>query len=373
MSTIKITTLTPIHVGSGKFLQGNIEFLKSSAGNGTYIGIIDDKKVLSIIGDENVHHWVSIIEKRESLLEYLQKRKPGIKLDEVCNRILRLQSSGKNHQTLKEHIHNGTGVPFIPGSSLKGAIRSAILNSEIRNQNRKYELNDLKNNSGKISAKNIEGKLFGRDPNHDLFRFLRIGDAYFEPQSTVAVNLNSLNIVKYGEDVILDNKTAQLIEVLDKEKSTNLEMRIDKTGLELGNQNREFSAYPVWLKSLNELFTVINNNTATIIDEELYFWEDETNKDVVVHYLEALNEIKNEINNCKNACIIRLGHGIGWTFINGRWAKLDEIISDDIFEKIVDASRPSNWKMYKDYPFPKTRRVIDNVDILGFVKLQLIN
>ena len=39
--------------------------------------------------------------------------------------------------------------------------------------------------------------------------------------------------------------------------------------------------------------------------------------------------------------------------------------------KLLDKIRPQNYQ-YTEYPFPKTRRIDADADILGFVKLSII-
>ncbi|MBR5335652.1 MAG: hypothetical protein IKV23_05200, partial [Bacteroidaceae bacterium] len=52
--TIKLETLTPIHIGSGTFLQNNVEFVRSDQ----TLYIIDPQKLLTIIGTEKLDDWV---------------------------------------------------------------------------------------------------------------------------------------------------------------------------------------------------------------------------------------------------------------------------------------------------------------------------
>ena len=66
-------------------------------------------------------------------------------------------------------------------------------------------------------------------------------------------------------------------------------------------------------------------------------------------------------------CVLRLGHASGWRFITGAWTEnLDNFKSE-----IVPASRPKNFN-YEQYVFPKSRRLDEDGDIFGFVKLELL-
>ena len=86
-------------------------------------------------------------------------------------------------------------------------------------------------------------------------------------------------------------------------------------------------------------------------------------------YLERMNEILQQFNSCIQGkeCILRIGHASGWRFITGAWAEQ----LDNFKDIIVPASRPGNHK-YQQYDFPKSRRLDEDSDIFGFVKLSIL-
>ena len=61
MNEIKIKTLTAVHVGSGETLQAGTDFVKGRIDEVDFLSIVDPKKVLELIGDENVQQWVTAI------------------------------------------------------------------------------------------------------------------------------------------------------------------------------------------------------------------------------------------------------------------------------------------------------------------------
>jgi len=50
MSEIKIEILSPVHIGSGNLLQNNTDFVTTGDGENNYIRIVDDRKILELIG-----------------------------------------------------------------------------------------------------------------------------------------------------------------------------------------------------------------------------------------------------------------------------------------------------------------------------------
>ncbi len=374
MAKVKLTTLTPVHVGNGNFLQNNIEFIKASFNNSLSAGVIDDRKVLNIIGSENVDAWVSIIDKKEDLFSYLKSRKQDVTLNDISRRIIPIADSDKNFISLKEHIHNGQGCPYIPGSTIKGSLRSAVFNWEMRN--RKKQLTESEVSSGKyVSSRNLEGILFGNDPKVDVFRFLQVGDAYFQKGCTVALNLKSLNIIQDGRKVILDDKVQQLVESIDTEYEVELDIKLNESLLKYNQGKGYIDKHPVWMEGLDSLFKLVNDNTLLLLEEEIAFWKVDDKFESVEAYISELEKIRDAVlNSNEDECVTRLGHGVGWTFINGAWIKKEEIVSDYLYKKIVGSSRPKNER-YENYPFPKTRRVSDSesvIEVMGFINLKKI-
>jgi CRISPR/Cas system CSM-associated protein Csm5 (group 7 of RAMP superfamily) len=101
-----------------------------------------------------------------------------------------------------------------------------------------------------------------------------------------------------------------------------------------------------------------------LIEEEIKFWR-ELDLSGSEDYIDNMIDILKEAKKCSKglSCVLRIGHGSGWRFITGAWAE-----SLHNFNRVVNISRPMN-NNYLDYPFPKTRRIDEDSDLLGFVKL----
>ncbi len=278
--------------------------------------------------------------------------------------------SKSSYVTLKEQLHDGNEKPYIPGSTIKGAIRSALFNT-LMNKRRNLGEHEISNGNNRATAQGLEKRLFGEDPNHDILRFLRVGDAYFEKGCTISMELNSLNIVKNGSSVEKSTKSAQLVEAITVDELAEFGMDINLDLWESCISKEKVNGKIEGLSSLENLFSLINKNTLSLIEEELSFWDEDLTNDDVLDYKARLEEVLETTVACQNgkSCVLRLGHGMGWSFIVGNWAKNGEIVNDELWEKIKNASRPNNQQYYRDYAFPKTRRVDADMDVLGFVKL----
>lgn len=374
MSKIKIETLTAVHIGSGETLQYGTDFVPGKTENGDVLSIIEPRKVLDLIGVDNVQQWVKAIERKEPTSQVVKRYVPNAKLEDYSNRIILEWSDVRDTDTLKEQIHNGQGRPYIPGSSIKGAIRTSILASladTIQSKENKIDKSgkDFKGFfKQKADAKRIESELFGATPNNDIFRFLQVGDAYFGELREVAIRM--VNINERERHSFWDTSKSQLIEAISPEDDSEFQLKLNISGYNFSRG--KVNQLPSCMSSEAELFRTINTHTQKLLCEELEYWEEREDKDEsdkVTIYLEKVNDILSIARACKDGkeCILRIGHGSGWCFITGAWAK-----SLKNFDSlVVPVSRPKNSN-YEQYDFPKTRRVDDECELLGFVKLSIV-
>lgn len=367
MSKIKLKTLTPVHVGSGNMLQYNTEFVVEKKDDEDRIGVIDDRKILALVGSKNLQNWLLSIERKENTTDFVKLYAPNARVSDYSKRTIFCDVNGvKTGDTLKECIHNGLGISYIPGSSIKGAIRTAITASLAGS------INDLEGKiraNNKLSANKVEQALFGVNVNEDLFRFLQVGDAYFEEDVELATRMINLNIrEKKG---ILDRSTSQLVEAIDKDMTSIFQLKVCSeyhqwTRSKLSDRF-SLKALPTEMNSISSLFSTVNQHTLSLLKNQIKFWSD-YDYDEVQDYIDALEDIQNQATACISgkSCVLRIGHASGWRFITGAWT---EGLSN--FEsEVVRASRKNNQD-YEGYPFPKTVRVDDYHGVFGFVKLSI--
>ena len=368
MSRIKIETLSAVHIGSGDNLQYGADFVSGKYQDNDMLAVVDLRKIAALIGKQNIPFWVAAIEKGDSTAAIVKRFAPKASIADYAKRLVLQWADIRNSDTLKEQIHDGRGVPYIPGSSIKGAIRTAVLGSLAK------ELpdleNKLKNRFGRVTAELVESELFGGNPNKDVFRFLQVGDAYFGKNYEVAIRM--VNINERERQGFWDESKSQLIEAICPEDKAEFQMKINQAGFDLSKGEHQISKIPDCLGSQSALFETINAHTLYLLETEKEYWEErEANDDTdsVADYLDRITNMINAVNHCEKGkeCVLRIGHGSGWRFITGAWTEdLDNFAS-----LIVPASRPANYK-YTEYDFPKTRRVDDQCELLGFVKLILL-
>ncbi len=109
-----------------------------------------------------------------------------------------------------------TGVPILPGSSLKGAIRNALLNQRKRKQRNPVSANERR-------PKDLEMTLFQyQDFHQDPMRLIHVGDTEIidptqPPQASVvlAVNRKKKAVMNRGQEVLSMAEKGNLYQMLE--------------------------------------------------------------------------------------------------------------------------------------------------------------
>lgn len=382
-NNIKIQTLSQVHVGSGVFLQKDNDFIVVDGPDGSDIFVIDPNKMGQIIGTDQatIDNWVSCVERGNSA-DFIKTRTAGHSPKEYAKRRITNFANFNNTQgTLKECIHDGLGRPYIPGSSIKGAIRTAVVSTLARQKGKdaiQKELNWIFQGpefKRKKLLSDFEQKFMGKNPNTDLFRFIMIGDAFFDKGCEVAVKQINLNITPKKN--LKDFRQQQIVEAIGGEEETSFSLKIDNSRYQqITNAHHKdmvgLPHIPEVMTDIPSLFAMINQHTKQLVEKEIQLWKEQYSNYIDQDdYVTNMENILDYVTSCNNnECVLRLGQAIGWRFITGAWT---EMMDEDFFyDNIVPIARPNNWK-YSEYDFPKSRRIDDESYLFGFVKMTYLD
>lgn len=162
-----VTTLSPLHIGDGNELRQDFDFLVNNGR--TYrlnVDIILTAKSSSMIPDRSGQYPLP-----GKLLQEKDYKNPAFFRYVVPG----FPRSRRADARLQSCIKDVYDRPYIPGSSLKGAIRTALAWTGWDEINPRLDRRALGHNR-KWAGQSLEKKLFGRDPNNDLLRALQVGD-----------------------------------------------------------------------------------------------------------------------------------------------------------------------------------------------------
>lgn len=359
MNQIRINTLTPIHIGSGIELQGNFEYLYF--GHEQKIAVVDGEKVLNILGEENLPQWVACIEKNEPLLPLLQSRSKSLKSTDVALRAITCKTA--TNKPFREQIRSGSSAYLLPGSSLKGSIRTAVWgelmldNANMAKEKRNLGTTDYQGRF-RWSDQPLSKIFFGSDPNHDIFRLLQVGDASFGETEVFQTNV----INKYGNNWRIKQELMQFVEAIPAGVSASAHLNFNELLKKRAQATFNRNAAKLEFKNL---FPLINQHTQRLLEDEIEYWTDSAdNPEALGDYVEEMERVLAISQDCNDReCVLRLGWGSGFRSMTGDW---HGAMKEEDYERLIKSIRP---KHPEDLVFPKTTRFIAGGTPLGFIKL----
>ena len=338
-----LTPLTGIHIGTGEELTfldykiaskiGDIDFNKKM-----FIKFSSDRILQRLAGNEQImttFERASVNGNMKELIQFFHEnctnKKDSDYLYDITKKFLKTYEANRNkdpHQNaakvLQMYHCEGTSSPVIPGSSLKGSIRTALLNcylSYLPETDYDYGLTEL-NKEGQ--PEKFDGRLQGKlleynDAKNDPLRAVLIPDCSFKDTNTQLVG---------GLDIVSFNKQNESLEPI----GTQIQAEVLK-GEFLGG------------KAISELCISINEDlqktkhikkiiTFDDIHESCnyFFWREFQNeynkfyKDINDGTEEIILELKKRLENAiktKDQFIVRVG----------RWSQVEYVTFEENFRK----------------------------------------
>lgn len=183
----EIETLSPVHIGDGNKLLA-IDYVL--LGNSVYV--VDEDKLYSVLEKRDlVNRFIDYVEKNtgaSSLEDFL--RRSGLLHESVLKEVLKylvgFSSRGRESQVIANCVKDAYGRPYVPGSEIKGAVRTALLYDILVKDNRVKEVvQNLK--TGKLNREFVDDYLRPRVKKAigDLGRLVRFSDS--EPVNKMCV------------------------------------------------------------------------------------------------------------------------------------------------------------------------------------------
>ncbi len=236
----------------------------------------------------------------------------------------------------------GSLMPVIPGSSLKGSIRTAVLNAALETYAMRYELKHRPD--GKIQQELLKFS----DAKNDPFRAVQIGDCIFEGKGTQCVGI--IKNIKYdrrNEETAVHNSSqiqAEVIKGYFMENSSEINLcgesffvlNSDLTDINLPEK--------IISKKIKALDIVKACNT---------FYFEEFESEYKKHYKDALNSECNSITDLYKELksIVAKNNSNEFIIRVGRWSQVEFVTYGHDFR---------NPKTPKNKPYGTTRWVFNN-------------
>lgn len=349
--SLKLSTLTPIHIGNGKNYTG-AEFVV----RGDKIIRIDMNKIFPLLDEKNQERFIQELEQPHAQMEHFIK---DIPLSEIKVYSARLE--GGVPVEIQEQIKTG-GRAYIPGSSIKGAMRTALLYNQINDRNigKLSKIFDMKYWQREREIQRfVDGFLSGAGiPSYSCFlKFLQVSDTELAPNISV-YTVKSLKserngwtwYKRRGREVDTFHEMIDAGEKLGCSLQTNYDANLYED-LKLEEKERYID--------IVEIKRCIYEFSRDLIEHELEF--------AAKYQINFLRDFYADMRakNEEDAPIMKLGQGSGFmaTTIGLKLKKKPEVL-----EKVKRSLRGKTYP----YEFPKTRKIIVEQKLpLGWVQLHV--
>ena len=343
MHNYKLRTITPIHVSSGNKLQKTFDFMVFR----DRVNVLSFDKFLASLTEKESSLLEKLIEQENYENIYKDINKP---IESYSKYSLRLLANNNDKpREISEHIKTilnkkGDYGAYIPGSTVKGFIRFAIL-FKILSHEANSVCEKWPNVSSNVSR--LEEGIFSINNYLKLMTFFKVFDSdpigieHLEVRNVEVRNFVTLfprrSISEYAELIKEDTET--YISIKDNE----FEEKLKKLGIK-SEQDEYIKKIKDWKEACYEL-------SKSIIEHEIEFFSN--NKEIKSFYEELKDQNKPE------SPLLRIGK------YKGKISQTLILLKDRI--RCIDGS------------YPKTRRVTENkigydqVKPIGWVKLENAN
>jgi CRISPR-associated protein Csm5 len=365
----ELEVISPVHIGSGStispieyvvednFYRVNMDGLFEDDGFDTD-GFIEDAKA----GAFYLGRFASELAKEHVRYALDISQSARTKLHELI---------GSRSSEVREHIKTNDFV-YIPGSSIKGAIRTAILWWVLKNDPDKFNrakrhLENLIRSRDRVDKKRvadrIEKEVFGGDPTHDLLKALQVSDT----NAAVAKNLKieevrTLTTTPQGHNW---KSFYTYIEALKPGTKQDLRLKIDEFLLD--EDAAEELHFGSKQSILREIPKICNDFADRFIEAEINFYRQYNRPrelEKVLEFYETVREIRRS-----DAFLLHLAWGSGWHGMT-----VGRLLDPHLLSGLRRKFRLGKNRVPE---FPKTRRLVfENgkpTYPLGWVKLELKN
>ncbi len=293
-------------------------------------------------------------------------------LEKICNKVLPCPISEASD--VKNMITNQlSGNPIIPGSSLKGAIRSAILHNMLIDQ-KPYNMK--------------EADYFGKlKDGEDFMRYIKVGDIEFfntELVNTKIYNLRNVGKEEWDGGWKHESKRGTndsydpigfntLYECLTPNMASFGSISISsisngdyfKHGI-----NTTLKKEILEQNGIQKLFKYINQSTKDYLIAEREFFNTYSDADGSKEILDNIDNLLNSIPKNNSYCILKMAAGTGFHSITGNW-QYSDFVNIGTWNESNNPRKPQTWGKHK-YKSRKIADYKDNLTLMGFVKISLV-
>ena len=356
----QLKTITPVHIGTGETLSQIDGFYD----NGRWHRI-DLDAVLAAFPESELNRLTIAMGQRDFQWgRYLPTNQRSASYALLC-------PEDPRETEIREAIKNPFSRPMIPGSSIKGIIRTALLwgliddDAPEAQEAFKYSSSYLKEqlqrrpNQSWI-GQGIERHVLGKDPNHDLMRVVQVSDAAPIPIEALEIGVAWTVTLNRGGELVQkregNREYKTFVEQIRAEQTFDFSIKIDKSLFrprEKGELGFSAQQEQVVCEKLAE---VCNFVAAGLAKDEAEFYDYYRLPELANFYESLSSQIENLPG---GGFVLPIGWGTG--YLAKTVTQLVTGDDEDLMMRLRRHYRLGRSRSEGDYyddEFPKTRRVV---------------
>lgn len=395
----KLKILSPVHIGCGEQYNA-ISYLLDKRKRPNIISVLDEQAIFKSLNTAQKDKFIKWIEKEQfpNLFKFLKDiiGDDEFKLsNQIQSKALYVIPSFAGDERLRDinvfikQMHQ----PYIPGTEIKGAIRTAILYCALQEDEKKIqerlkqELESFGSKHGrdiklvankknlkednpfkprqKLSklketlekqmheiSKHLQELFFNCKPDakYDVMKFLHIGDSELLNAKTLAVSyakpykMSGTPFTLFYEYMQPDTNMSLSSFALESEK--NRQIKLNKMGFSEGHKQL--------MSGLDSILTKCQRFAADLINEEIAYYRQHGKTDIVKH----LEEIEKQ--NTLESPVLRIGKDEGYSSLTVGLAV--KKLMPDLYENVlIHATKNKSYDSsvtHNDFYFPKSRKIV---------------
>jgi CRISPR-associated protein Csm5 len=356
--TVEIKTLSPLHIGNGSELMLDYDLVPY---HGRTYRVNEDALLDAML--------VRAEEEGANAINRMLMGRPAAELlapsDFGNPALFRYSLTGeptKREGKIPEQIKDVYDRPYLPGSALKGALRTLLAWGMYTRTGQAPDLDQL-DRRAKYAAQGLERDLFGRDPNRDFLRALQVRDSA-PPAEADALRLEQVQVYPGGTPVEVEAVPAGVV--------FQTAIAVDEYGFqdEIARQ-LGWRGKRAWL---GQLVTLGKEYARERLLTEVAFFKDHGGPQDALGFYAALVRQVVEDELADDEFLLQVGWGAGWESKTLGSGLLRQ--DDAAFERLLDQYRMTKEKRREiGDPFPKSRTLAlrggEPAWPLGWVRVKL--
>lgn len=269
-----------------------------------------------------------------------------------------LGSTAKVPEKFREQLKDAMNRPYLPGSAIKGAIRTALIADWLRSvpSSSFAHLLPQKDRFGKSpskqwAAKKLMDEITGKDAKQDIFRSFKVKDTLFANSELRLADIRWLNETRWRS--MSQRRSFEgwqqadgiHAEVLQPETLGLLALQWDDFLLsDIKTWQQAGTIASIAPKDFDDLRQRLNRHAEYRLQREIQFYKKQGKPAPEQECQRILNMLKAD----QHSAYLQMSWGSGWRGMTGDWASDEQVKT---FRELFNLGRT-------DKPFPKTRRLV---------------